>query len=706
MSEPVLRPAPTSALEPGSFHPLGATWDGRGVNFALFSEHATGVELCLFDVKDGREVETRLPVPWRSVYVWHAYVPGLRPGQRYGWRVHGPFLPRDGHRFNPNKLLVDPYARLLDGALDPRGPVYAHTPSMRSVPPAPAMSPASVRSWNPVMDPRDDAAFKPKAVVIDGAFAWGDDRPPRVPWRETVLYEAHVKGFSRRNPAVSEALRGTYLGLASEASIAHLRSIGVTTVELMPVHEHLDETVLSLRGQTNYWGYSTLGFFAPDRRFATPGGDAVREFKEMVKRLHAAGIEVVLDVVYNHSCEGDALGPNVSFRGIDNRVYYRLDPADPSKYVDFTGCGNTLDATHPQVLKLVTDSLRYWVTEMHVDGFRFDLAPALARGTEGEIERISAFFSVAHQDPVLSRIKLIAEPWDVGHDGYQVGNFPVLWSEWNGRFRDTVRAFWRGEARAVPDLGYRLTGSSDLFADDGRRPHASVNLVTAHDGFTLRDLVSYARKHNENNGENNRDGLDDNVSQNCGVEGETTDARVLARRRTLSRSLLATLMLSQGVPMLEMGDEVWRTVGGNNNPYCHDSELNWIDWQLGPEALAMLEHVRELATLRREHPAFRRRDFLTARDITWLRPGGGEMTGADWESPLFAAIAFRLEGGSDDDSFTVLMNGEASPITFRLPPGAWRVVMDTTGAVPKGTVAPASLLVGGSGLVVLVAFSP
>jgi glycogen operon protein len=695
-------------LEPGSFHPLGATWDGRGVNFALFSEHATGVDLCLFDAQDGKEVETRLPLPWRSVYVWHAYVPGLGPGQRYGWRVHGPFAPRDGHRFNANKLLVDPYARAFAGTFDPRGPVYAHTPSMRSVPPVP--TPSSLRAPAaapaPVLDPRDDAAFKPKAVVIDDAFDWGKDLPPRVPWRETVLYEAHVKGFSRRNPAVPESLRGTYLGLASEASIAHLRSIGVTTVELMPVHEHLDETVLSLRGKTNYWGYSTLGFFAPDRRFATPGGDAVREFKQMVKLLHAAGIEVVLDVVYNHSCEGDALGPTVSLRGIDNRVYYRLDPTDGSRYVDFTGCGNTLDATHPQVLKLVTDSLRYWVNEMHVDGFRFDLAPALARGSEGEIERVSTFFAVVHQDPVLSRIKLIAEPWDVGHDGYQVGNFPVLWSEWNGRFRDTVRAFWRGEARSVPDLGTRLTGSSDLFADDGRRPHASVNLVTAHDGFTLRDLVSYAVKHNESNGENNRDGLDDNVSQNCGVEGETTDPKVLARRRTVARSLMSTLLLSQGVPMIEMGDELWRTVGGNNNPYCQDSELNWIDWQPGPEGQAMLEHVKALSALRREHGAFRRRDFLTGKDITWLRPGGGEMMDADWQSPLFAALAFRLDGGTEDDSFTVLMNGEQAPTTFKLPPGAWRFVLDTTGATSPGTVAPPAVAVGGSGLVLLVAFSP
>jgi glycogen operon protein len=681
---------PQVPLEPGSFHPLGATWDGRGVNFALFSEHATAVDLCLFDAQG---TEMRLPVPWRSVHVWHAYAPGLRPGQRYGFRVHGPFAPRDGHRFNPAKLLVDPYARSLDGAFDPRGPVYAAA--------GPAAAPGTLR------DDRDDAVFKPKGVVIDDGFEWGTDRTPRVPWRDTVLYEAHVKGFTKRHPGVPDALRGTYLGLGSDAAVEHLRTLGVTTVELMPVHEHVDEPALSLAGRTNYWGYSTLGFFAPDRRFATPGGDAVREFKEMVRRLHAAGIEVVLDVVYNHSCEGDANGPLLSLRGIDNRVYYRLDPKDLSRYVDYTGCGNTLDATHPQVLKLVTDSLRYWVTEMHVDGFRFDLAPALARGTEGEIEHISSFFAVVHQDPVLSRIKLIAEPWDVGHNGYQVGNFPVLWSEWNGRYRDTVRAFWRGDRKVVGDLGYRLTGSSDLFADDGRRPHASVNLVTAHDGFTLRDLVSFSRKHNEANGEQNRDGSDDNISQNCGAEGETSDPRIVARRRTLARSLISTLLLSQGVPMLEMGDEIWRTERGNNNPYCHDSELTWLDWQLDDDARAMRAHVCALTKLRREHPVFRRRDFLSARDVTWYRPRGGEMTPADWDRAAFAALAFRLDGGSEDDSFVVLMNGEPVALEFTLPPGVFRVVIDTAQAsrdelvLRQDIVAPA-LLVGPSALVVLV----
>jgi glycogen operon protein len=689
-------------IEPGSFHPLGATWDGRGVNFALFSEHATAVDLCLFDA-EGRE--TRVRVPWRSLYVWHVYVPGLGPGQRFGWRVHGPFEPERGHRFNPAKLLVDPYARALDGSVDLRGPVYGR---------------ADVR------DDRDDAASKPRSVVIDDAFDWEDDCPPRTRWHDTLLYELHVKGFTRLHPQVPEALRGTYLGLASEPAIRHLASLGVTAVELMPVHEHVDELAVVARGLTNYWGYSTLSFFAPDRRFATRGGDAVREFKEMVKRLHAAGIEVVLDVVYNHTCEGDELGPTLSLRGIDNRVYYRLDPEKPRKYLDYTGTGNTVDATHPQVLKLVTDSLRYWVTEMHVDGFRFDLAPALARGTGGDVDRIGAFFAVVHQDPVLSRIKLIAEPWDIGAGGYQVGNFPILWTEWNGRFRDSVRSFWRGERKAIADLGYRLTGSSDLFADDGRHPHASINLVTAHDGFTLRDLVSYAKKHNEANGEGNRDGLDDNTSQNCGVEGETTDARVLAARRTTARSLLATLFVSQGVPMLEMGDETWRTERGNNNPYCHDSELTWLDWSLEASQREMLEYVQSLAVLRKGHPAFRRHDFLRGmpsstsrgKDITWLRPDGREMTAKDWSDPVRTAIAFRLDGDAvdsapareavRDDSFLVFMNGERTSLVFTPPPRAlgesWRVVVDTGQPARAGTIVSASspVDVASGGLVVLV----
>ena len=666
-------------MEPGSFYPLGACWDGGGVNFALFSEHATAVELCLFDA-DG--CETRVNVPWRTAWVWHVYMPGLRPGHRYGWRVHGPYAPAEGHRFNPNKLLLDPYARALDGKVDLKGPVFGYGANQG------------------VLDGRDDAASMVKGVVIDDTFDWGDDRPPHVRWHEAVFYELHVKGFTKRHPGIPEQQRGTFLGLGSDAAIAHLKSLGVTTVDLMPVHEHLDEPAVVGRGLTNYWGYSTLAYFAPDRRFATPGGDPVRELKQAVKQLHAAGIEVVLDVVYNHTCEGDALGPTVSLRGIDNRVYYRLDEAPPHDYLDYTGCGNTLDATHPQVLKLITDSLRYWVTHVHVDGFRFDLAAALARGTDGDVDRISAFFAVVHQDPVLSRTKLIAEPWDVGRGGYQIGNFPILWTEWNGRFRDAVRAFWRGDRRAVGDLGYRLTGSSDLFADDGRHPHASINLVTAHDGFTLRDLVSYEKKHNEANGENNRDGWDDSGSQNCGVEGESSDADVLARRHTIARSILATLMLSQGVPMITMGDELWRSQRGNNNPYCQDSELTWVDWSPTPEARMMLAHVHGLVDLRRRHAVFHRRDFLSGmasttsrgKDITWLRPDGTEMVATDWSAPEHALLAFRLDGDAvdiplvpkagRDDSFLVVLNGDRARVTFTLPPkalgDAWRVVFDTS----------------------------
>jgi glycogen operon protein len=668
-------------LEPGTFHPLGACWDGRGVNFALFTQNATAVELCLFD-DSGRE--TRILVPWHSLYVWHAYIPGLGPGQRYGWRVHGPFAPAEGHRFNANKLLVDPYARALHGTLDVDAPVYGY--------------PRDRGMTDVVFDERDDAAGKPKAVVVDGAFDWAGDRSPRIPWQDTVLYELHVKSFTKNHPSVPADLRGTFLGLASDAAIAHFESLGITTVELMPVHEHVDEPELTKRGLSNYWGYNTLSYFAPDRRFATAHGDATREFKEMVKRLHARGLEVVIDVVYNHTCEGGALGPTISFRGIDNRVYYRLDPGDRREYVDYSGCGNTLDATHPQVLKLVTDSLRYWVTEMHVDGFRFDLAPALARGNDGDIDRVGGFFAVIHQDPILSRIKLIAEPWDLGVGGYQVGSFPILWCEWNGRFRDTVRRFWCGERAAVADLAYRLTGSSDLFGDNGRGPHASINFVTAHDGFVLRDLVSYERKHNEANGEQNRDGLDDNASQNCGVEGETIDSRVLARRRTLARSVLATLFVSHGVPMLEMGDELWRTQRGNNNPYCQDSEISWVDWRIDEEGTAMLEVARALASFRKRHPVFHRLGFLRgvrignsrAKDIEWLRPDGVEMTRADWDDPKHAALAFRLDGDAlsdghgnalHDASFLVLMNGGRAPLTFVLPSAelgdAWRIAIDT-----------------------------
>jgi isoamylase len=657
-----------TTTEPGAIHPLGATWDGRGVNFALFSQHATSVDLCLFDLHGA---ETRIGMRKRTCHVWHAYVPGLAPGQRYGWRVHGPYAPRDGDRFNPNKLLVDPYARALDGAVNLQGPVFGYRRDRGRD--------------DLVFDERDDAAAKPKAIVVDDTFDWSGDRLPAVRAGEMVLYELHVKGFTKRHPLVPEALRGTFLGLASDAAISHLQSLGVTTLELMPAYEHLDEPQVAARGMTNYWGYSTLAFFAPDRRFATLGGNAVREFKEMVKTLHAAGIEVILDVVYNHSCEGDELGPTASFRGIDNRVYYRLRPDDPRRYIDYSGCGNTLNASHPQVIKLVADSLRYWALEMHVDGFRFDLAPALARRPDGEFDAFGAFLSMIHQDPVLSRVKLIAEPWDLGAGGYQVGNLPVLWSEWNGRYRDTVRAFWRAEPKVVADLGYRLTGSSDLFADDGRQPYASINFLTTHDGFTLRDLVSYERKHNEANGEDNKDGLDANTSQNCGVEGETGDEGVLSRRRTLARSLLTTLFVSQGVPMLSMGDELWRTQRGNNNPYCHDSELTWVDWTIDRPARDMLEFVRMLTRFRKGHATLRRPDFLGAKDITWLRPDGAEMRIEDWAAPEQAAIAYRLRpdpiDGAQDHGLLVMMNGEREPIAFSMPPAesreAWQIAIDT-----------------------------
>ncbi len=658
-----------TAVEVGAPSPLGSTWDGRGVNFALFSKNGAAVELCLFD-SDG--AETRVPVTSRTLHVWHVYVPGLRPGRRYGWRVHGPYAPQQGDRFNRNKLLVDPYARELDGVLDVRGPVYAFRPER----------PAD----NLLFDARDDAAAKPRSVVVDDAFDWGDDRLPRVPWHDTVVYELHVRGFTRLHPGVPEPMRGKFLGLASDAAIEHLKSLGVTTVKLMPVHSRADEPALVARGLTNYWGYNTLSYFAPDDRFATAPGRAVPEFRAMVKRLHAAGIEVVLDVVYNHTCEGDRFGPTVTFRGIDNRVYYRLDRDRPDRYLDFTGCGNTLDTSHPQVLKLVTDSLRYWASEMHVDGFRFDLAPALARDDRGRFDPRSSFLAALHQDPILAGRKLIAEPWDLGEGGYRLGGFPVAWLEYNDRFRDTVRRFWRGEAKVIGDLGYRLTGSSDVFSGEARPPQASLNFVTVHDGFTLRDLVSYEAKHNEANGEGNADGGPVGTSQNCGVEGETSDAHIVTRRRTLARSLMATLFVSQGVPMLEMGDELWRTQRGNNNAYCHDSELTWVDWRETDAAAGMLSAARSLASLRRRLAALRQRDFLRGertsdgrKDITWLRPDGAEMQLADWKEPAQAAISFRLEA---DPTVVVLLNGGAAPATFVVRPPLsgtpWRVVFDAS----------------------------
>ncbi len=667
------------SVRPGRHYPLGATLQAGGVNFALFSENASGVDLCLFDERDQ---ERRLTLTERTAHVWHGFVPGLGPGQRYGFRVDGSRDAERGHRFDTQKLLVDPYARAFEGKPD----VLA------------------------LVSEAETGRIAPKSVVVDDRFDWGNDRPPEIPWHETVIYEMHVKGFTRRHPGVPAEIQGTYAGLASPAAIEHLRALGVTTVELMPVHEALDEPAVALRGLTNYWGYNTLGFFAPDQRYASrtlrsPFAQ-VLEFKAMVRALHAAGFEVVLDVVYNHTCEGDETGPVVSLRGIDNRSYYRLKPDDLRLYEDTTGCGNTLNMKHPQALQLVMDSLRYWVTEMHVDGFRFDLAPTLAR-EEHAVDRLSAFFDVIHQDPIVSRVKLIAEPWDLGAGGYQVGNFPVLWTEWNGRFRDTVRRFWIGEKERVADLGYRLTGSSDLYQDDGRHPSASINFVTAHDGFTLRDLVSYEAKHNEENGEDNKDGTEDHGSWNGGVEGETRDPRVLELRARRVRNLLSTLLLSQGVPMLLSGDEIGRTQRGNNNAYCQDNETSWLDWALDDERRTLLGFTRALVALRQKHPVFRRMQFFrgmrtsrsTHKDITWLHPGGREMTATDWLEPKAPCLGMILAGDAVgsvdgdgepilDDTFAVLFNADDRPALFALPstpPGRWEKVIDTVSArLPVG----------------------
>jgi glycogen operon protein len=672
---------------PGRPYPLGATWDGAGVNFALFSERATAVELCLFDHSDG-PVETRVPLRERTDLVWHGYVPGVGPGQLYGYRVHGPYDPERGVRFNPAKLLIDPYAKAMAGAFRWDDPVFGYR--------------VGDRAEDLARDERDSGGCVAKAVVTDPAFDWQGDRPPRIPWHRTVLYEVHVRGFTVRHPGVPAPLRGTYAGLATPASLEHLTRLGVTAVELLPVHSHVDEPALVQRGLTNYWGYNSIGFFAPDGRYAADAalGASVREFKAMVKALHRAGLEVILDVVYNHTAEGNHLGPTLSFRGIDNPAYYRLDPARPRYYRDYTGCGNTLDLRQPRALQLVMDSLRYWILEMHVDGFRFDLAPTLAREADA-VERTARFFEMVHQDPVVSQVKLIAEPWDAGAGGYQLGNFPVGWAEWNGRYRDAVRRFWRGDAGQVADLAYRLTGSSDLYQDDGRRPYASVNFVTSHDGFTLADLVSYERKHNEANGEENRDGTDDNLSWNGGVEGPTDDAGVLALRERQVRNALATLLLSQGVPMLLGGDELGRTQRGNNNAYCQDNEVSWLDWALDDHRRRRLEFTRRLIQLRHAHPELRRRKFFQGRplcaadmkDLAWHRPDGGEMTEAEWQESTRRAFGFRLCGEAMDeeddrgepitgDTLLVLLNAEPDAVAFVLPdphPGArWEVLVDTS----------------------------
>jgi isoamylase len=656
---------------PGRPFPLGARWDGRGTNFSLFSENATGVELCLFD--DAGE-ETRIDVASRRAHNWHCYLPGVGPGQRYGYRVRGDYAPQQGQRFNPDKLLLDPYAKAIEGLVDwgADANILPYVPSLDE-------------DADLERDDEDDSSVMPKSIVIDEGFDWEGDRPPKTPFADTIIYETHVRGFTMTHPDVREELRGTYAGLASEPALEYLKDLGVTAVELLPIHHICDESFLHEKGLTNYWGYSTIGYLAPHSEYAATGrrGEQVREFKGMVKALHSAGIEVILDVVYNHTAEGNHLGPMLSFKGVDNASYYRLVPDDPRHYMDFTGTGNSLNPVNPAVLRLIMDSLRYFAIECHVDGFRFDLASALARELY-DVDRLSAFFDTIHQDPVLSQVKLIAEPWDVGPGGYQVGNFPILWSEWNGVYRDQMRDFWRTQA-PIGQLAERLSGSADLYEEDGREPFASINFITAHDGFTLRDLVSYNDKHNEANAEDNRDGTDDNRAWNCGAEGDTDDPGIQELRRRQQRNFLTTLFVSQGTPMLLGGDELNRTQGGNNNGWCQDSAISWYDWNQDPERDRMYAFTQRLIRLRSEHCTFRRETFLRGRelddmplpDVRWFRPDGRKMTPKDWEHGE-AVLGMFLNGETimtrgphgepiEDDSFVLLFNAHFEDRQFRMP---------------------------------------
>jgi isoamylase len=668
-------------VRPGFAYPLGATWDGNGVNFALFSENATKVEICLFDSPDAKSEAQRVPMFEQTDMVWHVQLPDIQPGQLYGYRVHGPYDPAAGHRFNPNKVLLDPYAKAIGRDVRWADELFAYKVG----------DPAADLSF----DDRDSAPFAPLARVVDPAFDWGDDRWPKTAWHKTLIYEVHVKGFTRRLPGIPEHLRGTYAGIASDAALGHFTALGVTAVELLPVHYHLDDRHLLDHGLVNYWGYNSLGFLAPESRYGRD--NPVQEFKSMVKALHAAGIEVILDVVYNHTAEGNQLGPTLSMKGIDNVSYYMLSPEDPRYYMDFTGCGNVPNMSHPRVLQLIMDSLRYWVNEMHVDGFRFDLASTLARELHS-INRLGTFFDIIHQDPVLSQVKLIAEPWDVGPGGYQVGNFPVLWTEWNGKYRDCVRSFWKGEGGTLNEFATRFSGSSDLYQDDGRRPYASINFITCHDGFTLHDLVSYNEKHNEANGEDNRDGANDNRSWNCGAEGPTDDPGILDLRERQKRNLMATLLLSQGVPMICGGDELGHSQSGNNNAYCQDSELTWFDWDLDDRRRAFLDFVKRVIRIRLTQPVFQRRKFFKGRpirgvkDISWLEPGGGEMTDETWNAGFVKCLGMRLAGDVIDEmddqgnpivgeTILVLLNAHHEPIPFTLPEHQperhWERLIDT-----------------------------
>jgi isoamylase len=714
-------------LLPGKPYPLGAKARSIGTNFAVYSEHATRVQLCLFD-QSGKQTDC-VDLRERTAFVWHGLLRDIRPGQRYGFRVDGPWEPEKGHRFNPSKLLVDPYAEAICGKVDWHGPVFAY----------------KVETGNDLERcDKDDAACVPKAIVVDHHYDWGDDCPPEIPLADSVIYEVHVKGFSKCNPDVPENLRGTYAGLAHPASIDYLKKLGITAVELLPVHHFIDAGHLVDQGLSNYWGYNTLGFFAPMARYSSvgDGGGQVTEFKQMVKNLHAAGIEVILDVVYNHTCEGNERGPSLSFKGICNSTYYRLVEDDPRYYMDYTGTGNTLNVRNPQVLKLLMDSLRYWVTEMHVDGFRFDLASTLARELH-DVSRLSSFFDTIHQDPVLADVKLIAEPWDVGEGGYQVGNFPVLWAEWNGKYRDTVRKFWKGDAGQLSDLAYRLTGSSDLYQYDGRKPYASINFITAHDGFTLCDLVSYNEKHNEANGEDNQDGTTDNESWNMGAEGPTDDPAINQLRERQTRNFLTTLLLSQGVPMLTGGDEFARSQRGNNNAYCQDNELTWYDWKLDEPRKRLLDFTAKLIQLRRDHPNLHRRKFFQdrvirsvpdgksagasdkasaptriVRDIAWYSTDGKLFSEDAWNTGWNRSLAVMLNGKTLqvtdeeghpvlDDSFLLMVNAAHEGVEFTLPPypngNPWRHLIDTENVDDPFSPAEigAKVILGGRSMMVL-----
>ena len=675
---------------PGRPYPLGAAWDGTGVNFALFSEHGAAVDLCLFREESDAEESARIRLTERTDQVWHCYLPDARPGQYYGYRVHGAYAPELGLRFNPAKLLIDPYAKAITGAIPWSNHLFAYKVG------------ETLDDLEP--DPDNSAGGVPKSVVIDSAFTWGDDGPLNVPYNRTIIYECHVKGMTMRHPDVPPELRGTYLGLCSAPMLEYFQSLGVTALELLPVHQSVIDRHLAERGLTNYWGYNTIGFFAPDVRYATRGlGNQVHEFKTMVMTLHAAGLEVILDVVYNHTGEGNHLGPTLSMKGIDNSAYYRLEPGNPRLYTDFTGTGNSLNMQHPRTMQLVMDSLRYWVDEMHVDGFRFDLAPVLAREVY-DVDKLSAFFAIMHQDPTLARVKLIAEPWDVGPGGYQAGNFPVRWTEWNGKYRDAVRKFWRGEPGQVPEMASRLAGSSDIFSGSDRGVYASINFITAHDGYTLRDLVSYEQKHNDANGENNQDGNNDNLSRNWGVEGETDDAGTVELRYRLRRSFLATLAFSQGVPMLAHGDELGRTQLGNNNAYAQDNELTWVNWDLTDEQKELLAYTQQLIALRQAYPVLRRRHFFRGeavagsdhKDVTWMRSDGQELTDVDWRNADAHVLGMLIDGAATDevderglavngDTLLIVMNAGDMPVTFTLPAldgpdggeNIWVIMVDT-----------------------------